>query len=229
MIRKCLRAAQHDGWFVEKTEPHASLERGRRLDGPICLPGAEAIRQVVRGSLNLTSVPFETEESISIAPPAACARSCILIKPSVAARGARFLQALEIETYAVVPHHQKQAVSVFRQPDEDLSCLCMSHYVSQRFLRNSEACGFELPRKAFFVIRQFDHHFNVQPGASCVTIDVPAKRGDQSEIVQHRRTEFNGKIANQAQCFINCFDIVLDIRAYIGRVVEPAVRCEDSS
>lgn len=88
-----LQAARDRWWFYENSEPHPSLtyEPNDDVEEAMARMVDETIRHAsaTNGSFKRISVPFEVRESISMTPPAACARSVMPSSPSVAARGAR--------------------------------------------------------------------------------------------------------------------------------------------
>jgi hypothetical protein len=94
---------------------------------------------------------------------------------------------------------------------EHVTGLRVAYDVSQRFLRYSEACCFELAKETYMLVGQFDNHIHFQTGALCITIYVPAQSCNEAEIVEHGWTQVNRKIANQTERFIDSFNIVLDV------------------
>src|SRR4030095_4269736 len=68
------------------------------------------------------------------------------------------------------------------------------------------------------MVRQVSNYFNFQSGAPCITIDIPPQGRSQSKIVEHRWTQINRKIANQAKRFIDSFKVVSDVATYLRTV-----------
>src|ERR1700687_4524510 len=92
----------------------------------------------------------------------------------------------------------------------------MAPNIGQSFLCDAEACCFQFPPEAHVVIHQVGQDLSRNAGQSHLTSDVPTQGWDESQVVEHGRTQIKREVAHLSKRLFEYFDTVFDMRRSCG-------------
>src|SRR6266699_674094 len=90
--------------------------------------------------------------------------------------------------------------------------------VRQRFLRDAKACCFQFSAEAHVVIRQIGPDLNRNASTLHLTSNVPTQSRDESEVIEHGRTQIKREVAHLSKRLFKYFNTIFDMRRNCGTI-----------